>query len=232
MIGRRDAMIGAACVLGSGAAFAMTPLRRVSLLGVRQLEAIVPAAFADWTSVDTTDLVSPTEPDSLASRLYGATIARIYRSAASNQAVMLLVAHGDIQSDELMLHRPEACYPAFGFTIAASRPVQVDVGKGVTVPARSLVATLPDRAENILYWTRLGEYFPQNRKQQQLDRLRTALAGEISDGVLFRISQDTADTARSFAVMRSFAKALVEAVSQADRPALIGSARSQALLST
>jgi EpsI family protein len=229
VIGRRQLLIGAACVTGSGAAWAMTPRRRVSLLGARRLDRITPRTFGDWTSFDTTDLVAPTEPDSLASRIYGQTVARIYRSRATGQGVMLLVAHGDAQTSDLMIHRPEACYPAFGFSIAAIQPVQVDLGHGVTIPAGTMIARLSDRAETVLYWTRLGEYFPQTRRQQQLDRLRTALAGEIGDGVLFRVSQDTPDVQRSFEVMKGFAAGLVRAMAPADMAALIGIARARGL---
>jgi EpsI family protein len=228
MIGRRDILIGGACVLGAGGAWAMIPRRHVSLLGARQMDAIVPRAFSDWTSADTTDFVAPTEPGSLASRIYGTTIGRIYRQASSGDELMMLIAHGDTQSDDLMIHRPEICYPAFGYSIASSQAVQIDLQGDVQLPARALVTKASDRTENVLYWTRLGEYFPQNRKEQQLARLRTALRGEIGDGVLIRLTQDTADSAWSIAFMRGFASALVNAMAPRDRAALIGTARASA----
>ncbi len=229
MIGRRDLLLGAGCVLGAGAAWAMVPRRHVSLLGARHMDAIVPRAFGEWTSADTTDLVAPTEPGSLASRIYGTTIGRIYRQASSGNELMMLIAHGDTQSDDLMIHRPEICYPAFGFSIASSQPVEVGLPGGGAIPSRALVARTTDRTENVLYWTRLGEYFPQNRKEQQFDRLRTALKGEIGDGVLFRLTQDSPDTAGSLAFMRGFAATLVQAMSPGDRAALVGTARSRSL---
>lgn len=231
MSSRRDVLIGAGCLLGAGGAWAMVPRRHVSLLGTRQMDAIVPRAFSGWTSADTTDFVAPTEPGSLASRIYGTTIGRIYRQASSGDELMMLIAHGDTQSDDLMIHRPEICYPAFGFSIAASEPVEIALRGGVQLPARALVTKASDRFENVLYWTRLGEYFPQNRKEQQLARLSTAIRGEIGDGVLFRLTQDTADTAWSFAFMKSFTAALVKAMAPRDRAALIGTARAAMLTS-
>lgn len=232
MIGRRDLLLGAGCLIGAGGAYAMVPRRHVSLLGARRFDAIVPRAFGEWTSADSTEFVAPTEPGSLASRIYGTTIGRIYRQASTGDELMMLIAHGDTQSDDLMLHRPEICYPAFGFSIAASKPVDISMARGVQLPARALVAKASDHVENVLYWTRLGEFFPQNRKEQQLDRLRTALKGEIGDGVLFRLTQDTAESAWSFAFMRNFAVQLVQAMAPRDRQALIGTSRAQAIGST
>ena len=230
MIGRRDLLIGAGCVAAAGAAYALVPRRRVSLLGARKIDAILPRAFGDWTSTDTTDLVAPTEPGSLAARLYGETIGRIYRQASTGVQIMALVAHGDTQSDDLQLHRPEICYPAFGFAITSSRPLDTPLAPGVSIPSRALVASVTDRQEVVLYWTRLGEYLPQTRREQQIDRLRTALNGEIGDGVLVRLSVDSPDTGGAITLMQGFAASLVRAMAPADRAALIGTERASKLV--
>jgi EpsI family protein len=230
MIDRRDLLIGAGCVAGAGAAYGMVPRRRVSLLGARKIDAILPRAFGDWTSTDTTDLVAPTEPGGLAARLYGETVGRIYRQASSGAQIMALVAHGDTQSDDLQLHRPEICYPAFGFTITASRPVETPLAPGVSLPSRALVARVTDRQEVVLYWTRLGEFLPQSRREQQIDRLRTALHGEIGDGVLVRLSVDSPDTGGAIALMQGFAASMVRAMAPGDRSALIGTMRASKLV--
>ena len=65
--------------------------------------------------------VAPETPDSLAARLYGETVGRIYRQQSTGDQVIMLMAHGDVESNELQLHRPEVCYPAFGF---ASRRIR------------------------------------------------------------------------------------------------------------
>ncbi len=225
MIGRRDFIFTAGCVAAAGAAYALTPRRRVSLLGARRLTNIIPTAFPDWTSTDTTDLVSAVEPGSLATRLYGETIGRIYRQTSTGALLMAMLAHGDTQSDDLQLHRPEICYPAFGYTITSSRPVWTPVGKSVTVPSRVLVAQGAEHQEVLLYWTRLGEFLPQDRRAQQIDRLRTAMTGEIGDGVLVRFSAVARDADAAVGVMQGFAAALVQAVAPNARSALIGTQR-------
>ena len=230
MIGRRDLLIGAGCVAAAGAAYALVPRRRVSLLGARKIDAILPRAFGDWTSNDTTDLVAPTEPGGLAARLYGETIGRVYRQVSTGAQIMVLAAHGDTQSDDLQLHRPEICYPAFGFAITSSRPVDTPLAPGVSLPSRAMVASVTDRQEVVLYWTRLGEYLPQSRREQQVDRLRTALHGEIGDGVLMRLSVDSPDAAGAVLLMQRFTSTLVLAMAPGDRAALIGTERASKLV--
>jgi EpsI family protein len=216
MIGRRDLIIGGACLVGAGAAYALTPRRHVSLLERgRTVEDIVPRA--------------PKIEGSLASRLYGETVGRVYRNGDTGEELMMLLAHGDTQSEDLQLHRPEICYPAFGFAISQSAVTDVALAPSVTLPSRRLVAEAPDRRETIVYWSRLGEYLPLDRRQQQLDRLRTAMRGDIADGLLARFSMLGADSAAAVGVLERFIPVLVRAVAPDHRSVLIGTQRAAAL---
>ena len=229
MIARRDLVIGSACLAGAGVAYALTPRHHVSLLRGRTVEQTVPRAFGEWTSQDVTDLVAPKIEDSLASRLYGETVGRVYRGGEGGGEVMMLLAHGDTQSDDLQLHRPEICYPAFGFAISQSGVTDVGLAPGVTLPSRRLVADAPDRRETIIYWSRLGEYLPISRKQQQVDRLRTAIKGDIADGLLARFSMLGPDPAASIGVLERFIPGLIRAVAAERRDVLIGTQRAAAM---
>jgi EpsI family protein len=223
MSSRRDLLIGAACLAGAGAAYSLVPRRHVPLLKPgRRLEQIVPAAFGGWTSRSVTDLVAPKEEGSLAAKLYGQTVGRIYSRPQEGVEIMMLLAYGDTQSDDLQLHRPEICYPAFGFAISQSAVLQLPLPGGGLLPVRRLVADAPDRRETIIYWSRLGEFLPLNRKQQQLDRLRTAMKGNIADGLLARFSVAGADPDAAVAALQSFIPPLVEAVAADSRKVLIG----------
>jgi EpsI family protein len=225
MTARRDLLIGAACLAAGAAAFGLKPRRRVSLLGAAKLDQIVPRRFGDWTSRDVTDLVAPKTEGSLVAKLYGETVGRIYHQAPTGTEVMMLLAHGDTQSNLLQLHRPEVCYPAFGFEIASSTPYQLPLSGGVTVPSRRLVAIAPDRQENIIYWSRLGEFMPTDGVQQRLDRLTTAMSGYVADGLLARFSALGTDPAPAFAAVASFIGQLVLAVPADQRIGLIGARR-------
>ncbi len=221
MTSRREFLIGAGCVAAAGSAYAMTPRERMSLLGTQKLEGLLPATFGGWTEVPSDALVVPQSEDSLAAKLYSQSLGRIYQGA-DGKGVMMLIAYGDTQSDSLQLHRPEVCYPAFGFEIISSASVLIQAGHGVGIPGRTLTAKSPIRTEHISYWTRIGEYLPQNGSDQRVAKLRCAYQGLIPDGVLVRISSIEADPAESFALNEQFAADMLQAFAVAGRPALIG----------
>ena len=231
MTSRRDLLIGGACLAGAGTAYALIPRRRVSLLGATTVAAIVPKQLPDWTSRDVTDLVAPKEEDSLAARIYGETVGRVYRQTSTGAEIMMLLAYGNTQSDDLQLHRPEVCYPAFGFSIHQNQEVAIPLVQGAAIPGRNLVAVAPDRRETILYWSRLGEYFPTSRSTQHLDRMRTSIKGVIADGILSRFSVEGVEPDIASAVMLAFVPSLIKAIAPGRRPALIGTALSQKMAS-
>jgi EpsI family protein len=230
MTSRRNALVGAACLLGAGSAQLIKPRRHISLLEPgRKLANVLPRTIPDWSSRDVSDLYAPETPDSLTARLYGETVGRIFIQASTGAQIMMLAAHGDVQSNELQLHRPEVCYPAFGFSIVDSRPVQLSVGRAPGLPARRLIAQSSQQKQAILYWTRLGEYFPIDVTEQRLERLATAVHRYIPDGLLARFSIAGYDSENSFLTMRKFIAALVSATDSKDRKVLIGSQRAQIL---
>jgi EpsI family protein len=218
---RRDLLVGALCLCGAGTAYALEPRRRVSLLGHRSLASLIPDRFGPYRSRDVTDLVAPRE-DSLASRLYGQTVGRVYTSADGGPEVMMLLAHGDTQNDDLQLHRPEICYPFFGYTIVRNQVLDMPLAPGASLPCRTLAAQAPDRSEIIVYWSRLGQYLPLDQKRQQIDRLETAMKGEIADGLLSRFSVAGGDPGSALAAMTTFIPALIRAVPADGLNVLIG----------
>jgi EpsI family protein len=231
MIARRELILGAACLAAAAGAAALKPRRHLSLMptGV-SLGELVPRSLAGWTSEDTSELVRPQVEGSLADRLYGATVSRIYRQAATGEQVMLLIAHGDTQTDTLQLHRPESCYPAVGFELSDIAPVDIALWNGVTIPGRRLTAHASGRREHILYWTRLGEFLPQSASEQGRDRLSAAMDGYVADGLLVRCSAVGRDPAPSFALTSAFIDALIAAVAPGRRRVLIGTRRAMKLV--
>jgi EpsI family protein len=230
MISRRDLLVGGMLLGASAGAWAWTPRSKMSLLGSTQLEKLIPESFGQWRALPASALVVPEEEGSLASQLYSQRVGRIYANP-DNEAAMLLVAYGDTQSDALQLHRPEVCYPAFGFDIRDITDVPVPLAPGLAIPGRRLVASSNMRTEQILYWTRIGEYLPASGSDQRWARLRSEMAGTIPDGVLVRISSLGADPARGFDLNRTLARDLMAAVSPAARRVLVGTAPARALTS-
>ncbi len=229
MIARRDILIGSACLIAAGAAYGLKPRRHVSILGERSLNDIVPRKFGPWASQDVSGLVAPKVEGSLADRLYNEIIERIYQHETSGAEIMMLLAHGQNNTDSLQLHRPESCYPAFGFTLTSNRATQLPLAGAVTLPARRLVADAPGRRENIVYWSRLGEFLPINSSEQRRDRLATAMGGYIPDGLLARFSAIGDDPATTLPMVEGFIPAMIAAVAPKGRAALIGTTRARAL---
>jgi EpsI family protein len=228
MNSRRSILIGGACLAAAGAAYAMTPRQRVSLLGSGALAPLLPLAVPGWAGRDVSGLVAAATDGTLEAKLYNEMVQRLYEDPAGN-TIMMMVAHGPTQSNDLQLHRPEVCYPAFGYKVFDSRPRPLPLARGAILPGRSMVAEQGGRRETVLYWTRLGEFLPVNGSEQRLDRVRLALQGQIGDGVLARFSMVEEDSAVALSHMSSFVAALIAATSANGRRALIGTALTAAL---
>jgi EpsI family protein len=228
MIARRDLLIGGVCAGAAGIAYALKPRRKLVLLGKEKMETIIPKSFPGWSSAAAEGLVKP-KLEGLAASLYNEVVQRSYISEALQAEVMLLVAYGGTQGDVVQLHRPEACYPALGFEIDSKKAGQLNLPGGAVIPSVQIVASAGDRHENLIYWTRLGEDLPLNSTAQRKILLKDALEGFIPDGVLVRASVVDSDSARGFMVLQAFLPAMLDAVKDSSRPALIGTAASKAM---
>ena len=228
MISRRDLLIGGMLAGASAGAWAWTPREKMSLLGNKELEKLIPSAFGEWREQPATALVVPDEEGSLAARLYSERVGRIYANA-DNDIVMVLIAYGGTQSDSLQLHRPEVCYPAFGFEIRGTRDVPVTLSPEIQIPGRSMVAVSNMRTEQILYWTRIGEFLPVTGAEQRWARLRTEMSGTVPDGILVRLSTVGTDADRALELNRRLAGDLMKAVGPDARRVLVGTSLAKAL---
>ena len=229
MIDRRQFVIGGACLTAAAAAEALRPRDRLVLLGQTKIEAALPRAFSGWREVTGVAVLQPRQEGTLSAKLYSEVVTRVYADQETGSGVMLSIAYGDTQSDVLQLHRPEACYPAFGFELSSIERTAVGLSHGAAIPARNLVATMAGRVENVTYWTRVGEYLPASGAEQRLDLLRAKMAGFVPDGILVRASSIGDDHPERFALNRRFLAALVEAVAPDVRPAFVGTALARQL---
>jgi EpsI family protein len=222
MLDRRDLLIGGGALASSALSVVLKPHRHESLLAGMPLNKIVPSTIGDWRSKDVSDLVDAKGENNL--------IERIYRNTRSESEIMMLFAYGDTQSNDLQLHRPEVCYPAFGFEIVSNRPTEIPLSSRVSLPARALVAHSPSSDEVILYWSRLGDFLPTNGAEQRIDRLKTSLGGYIADGLLARLSMAGSNPTDAEDEMSGFAAQLIKSVSRNYRPALIGTSLANSYL--
>jgi EpsI family protein len=221
-LSRRDVLMGGALLAGAGGALALTPRGRLVLLPAgKKIDAAIPQRLGPWTDMPSSGIILPNTPDSLAGRLYGEVVSRVY-AAPNRLPVMLVVAYGAVQNDLLQLHRPEVCYSAQGFEISQQQRATIDMGNGVQLPARSLLARNDQRMEPIVYWTRIGDDLPTNGTEQRLAKLRQQWDGYIADGVLVRISTVSAPSAAVQAQLAEFARLMVTHLPRSIRPALVG----------
>jgi EpsI family protein len=226
MIGRRDLLIGGTCAAALATAEYLRP-RRILTLFQGKLEASVPRSFGRWSDERGGDFIIPKRPGSLSERLYASQLARNYRQDSFSPPMMLVIAYGGAQSDSLQIHRPEFCYPAVGFSIAQRQLTNLKISDRVSIPAVAMTAEMPDRVEDVVYWTRLGEYLPQTAGQQRKDRLATSLDGYIGDGMLVRASTIRSDGPPRYAEISAFLASLVMSLNARVRPGFIGTARAQ-----
>lgn len=206
---RRRFLIGGLLAAGSATVFARTPRENVDILGSRKLENIVPKRIGDWSFLTTSGLVVPTE-DTLSAALYSQLLTRVYTNG-DEPPIMLLVAQSGGQSGILQIHRPEFCYPATGFQLSPIVPISLPSGDS-QIQANSLTATLPGRAEQIVYFTRVGSSMPLTWANQRLAVAIDNLKGVIPDAVLTRISTVDVNHEAAMARLARFAEQMLAAM--------------------
>lgn len=229
MVLRRNLIIGAACVSALGAATALRPRREVTLLKGAKLADIVPRAFGGWTSEDVSDPYAVNGEGTLSAKLYNELLTRLYTNQEAGLQIIMLLAYGGRQSDELQLHRPEVCYPAFGYELQQNEPSRVRIGDRASIPARQILAVAEERRESIVYWSRIGETLPQDGEEQREARLRISMQGVIPDGLLSRFSTMGGYPKRDWPMIASFIGELVIAIAPDQRKVLIGTQQAELL---
>jgi EpsI family protein len=224
---RRFLIGGVLCAGAAVLAQELKPHRYVSLLQQAKLDDLVPRRFGAWTSEDVGDPLALNAPGTLSAKLYNQLVTRAY-SNPSGQRILMLLAYGERQSDELQLHRPETCYPAFGFQLLRNEPTMIGLSPTVSLPARELLAKSDQQEERVVYWTRLGESFPASKGEQRRARFHDALSGIVPDGVLCRFSTPE-DAAGSWNALQKFLRELIAATGPRGLRVLIGTQRASLL---
>lgn len=191
------------------------------------LEMTVPAAFGDWRSVpETIAQVSVSQGVEAAyERPYDQTVMRTYVNRQGD-AVMLALAWGQRQRQDIKVHRPEVCYPAQGHSVLSvhpGTPIAV-VGREQPVPTVSVLAGSRGNLEAVRYWIRIGQSYGGDGLNARWYILREGLQGRIPDGILVRASRrirSVDEVPQAQAVMERFLSDLSAAVPPATRALLV-----------
>lgn len=185
------------------------------------LAAMVPTSFGPWREQTNVagHIVDP-ELQQTIDLIYTQTLTRNYVHA-NGYRIMLSIAYGKAQTDNLQLHLPEVCYPAQGFKLEHIEKTPLDLG-GQTITARRMQTHLGQRFEPITYWTVVGDHVTASGVDKKLAEMRYGLRGRIPDGMLVRISSIDRDPKEAHLIQADFAAALVAAIAPEHRARFAG----------
>lgn len=206
----------------AGLALTMTPDHKIADNGPKvDLETLIPKQFGEWELDGTLiPLLADPKQTALLNKLYSQILSRTYVNSRGER-IMLSIAYGGDQSDDMAVHKPEVCYPSQGFQILANSTSMFSTGDGF-IPVKRLVAAQGQRIEPITYWTTVGDNVAINGLEWKLYQLKYGLTGKIPDGLLFRISSIQPDAAEAYRLQDDFARALLAALTPGGRKRLIG----------
>lgn len=185
------------------------------------LEIMIPIEFGDWR-IDRSiiPLQVDAETQAMLDKIYNQTLARTYVNSRGER-IMLSVAYGGDQSDNLAVHKPEVCYYAQGFEIikAATDELLTQYGK---LPIKRLLAVKGYRNEPITYWITIGNRAVLPGIDEKLQQLKYGLTGNVPDGMLVRVSSISSDKDRAYQLQTIFIQDLLSSVNTGERTRLIG----------
>lgn len=221
---RRDALLGGALFLTAAVTWARLPSRRIVAITQGNVADTIPMKVGHWGAVPNGDWVVPPEDERKAADIYDEQVLRSYMLNGNSNAIMFVLAYDRSQSGMLMVHRPESCYPGSGFTITADEPVTIPLASGLAARGRFLSTQREDRIEQVLYWTRLGDEFPNSWDEERSFLALQNLRGLAPDGALVRLSIIDPDVEGAKMQLTRFATELYAASGRAGRAVLGGPA--------
>lgn len=221
MSSRRELLLGGMLLAATGGTMLARPRPSDDAAGPtpHAFGAAIPSRIGEYRRREADEIVLP-DRDSDSLTVYQQYIARTY-AAPGRAPISLLIAYGAAQDYTLQLHRPESCYPPVGFTLSPSH--RITLPGTPAIDAVTLAARRIDRNDRLLYWTRVGDAFPDSLWGQRWVTLRALLSRRVPDGVLVRLSTADDDPAALAALIR-FNAMLLAGVAPVARALLLGAA--------
>jgi EpsI family protein len=192
------------------------------------LESALPRQFGDWREIPQrgvpVSLLAGEVPD--LNQPYDQTVMRSYANSRGD-VVMLALAWGRNQRQEVKIHRPDLCYVAQGHKVASLRShlfSGIASPSGTPVMGKQMLTTLGNSAEAVSYWMRIGEVYSEDAAQTRLHILKEGLAGRVPDGVLVRASirvRDQQAAGAAWPMLDAFLQDMSAAFAQPARQLLI-----------
>lgn len=215
-------------LIACGVSMVMTPtLKEVAQDNVN-LERMVPSSFGAWHEIKTgvvpMDLAPRDGEERTMDQPYDQVLMRSY-GRSDGAIVMLALAYGRNQRQEVKIHRPELCYVAQGFEVVDRKVGTLQLSDVRQVEAYRLVARGRDRVEPVTYWIRIGDRIVRNAWESRVKIFRDGLNGTVPDGLLVRASslaRSTGDVPAAHEVQEEFLRDLYRALDEGSRVKLTG----------
>lgn len=221
-IKRRALVLGGLSVAGLALAETLKPrqLMARSRSGY-DYETLIPHAFGEWRAVELMQgqIVDPRVIETI-NRFYTQTVTRAYTDR-DERLLMLSLAYGEVQNDEMRIHLPEVCYAAQGFDIKplGERILPID---RLSVPVSTAVATQGTRKEMISYFVKVGDRLVGRGVRRKFAQMEYSMKGVVPDGLLVRVSSLESDADRAFRQHQHFFTQLFEVSGALGRQAIFG----------
>lgn len=216
-------IIGLVMIAAAGLALALTPKEMVADQGPKiDLETMIPKQFGEW-KVDESVVPVQISPDVQAAlnKIYNQTLSRTYINN-QGERIMLSIAYGGDQADNLSVHLPEGCYKGQGFAVGDKIRGLLNTPFG-NIPVSRLVANKGQRNEPITYWIVVGNQTTNDGWAMKKAKLSYALKGQVPDGILIRVSSISNDPEKAYALQTNFADTMLGAMPPNYRMRLMGS---------
>lgn len=186
---RRALLIGFAMLCSVAMAYALTPTKKIADHSPRlDLETLIPRSFDNWQIDESLRPVIPTPSVQANLELtYDQMVNRTYINRQNGNRMMISIAYGSEQTQQLKAHRQEVCYASQGFNISDFH-VEKETVAGRKITVTRMLAVNQNRTEPVTYWFTVGDTVVQSRGERFLAQLKYAFTGYVPDGVLVRIS--------------------------------------------
>lgn len=191
----KTSLVAAALLVAAGVGAVVARPTLVSVQNPPDLETTVPKSFGDWRMVPSLGAqVSTSTGEPNVDQPYDQTVMRTYANS-KGEVVMLALAWGHKQQQEVKVHRPDLCYVAQGYSVKSLQPAAFGLNgsSGVPVTGKHMVAVSGRSTEAVSYWIRIGSLYSENAMATRMRILKDGFNGHIPDGILVRASQSVAD---------------------------------------
>ncbi len=216
-------ILGVLMVSSGALTLALTPTNKIADLQEKlDLEILIPSRFGDW-KIDESIIPLQVDAETQAklNEIYNQTLSRTYVNSLGER-IMLSVAYGGDQSDNLAVHKPEVCYYAQGFEIMKTFADELLTQYG-KLPIKRLLAVKGNRNEPITYWVTIGNKAVLPGIDEKMQQLRYGLTGSVPDGMLVRVSSIDSDKDKAYQLQTIFIQDLLLTLDVKERTRLIGS---------